>query len=276
MKIRFISLFSLMLLLASPCLNAAQDDFINQQNQLHQAILNDSGKEVMQVIAAVSTQGQGDQTAEWFLVKAIMTENAAGIKDAAQRLITEGKNGNSPAIWAALLRKPNALIPLLECGVKLDANIAMYAVKVGDFQMALSLIKSGIDISTVIQDCMLHCFKSDFEMAFELIQELINRGYDVNKVWGQLWRNRISPKNRIKIIELFIKNGANLNYEENKCLPLLIAIGQGNVSLIKFLLDSGADIQKLDRAHKKRPLEYAVSLGRASIAELLLSYGAQY
>lgn len=258
--------------------------------QLHQAILNNSATEVQQVITSGSTQGRGNETAEWFLIKAILNGNLAEIEQAAKQLINEGKNGNSPILWAALLKKPNAVKVLLDCGAKLDANFVKYAIKVKDLNTALILIRGGVDISDIMQECvglcLLHYRTLDINIVIEFVQELIERGYDVNNAlsYANIYHDSCYGG---KLLEFLIQNGANPNHVIEKmhlkgATPLVLAIDMKAKKAINILLNAGADINKKAKNRSNysepvTPLYMATNLNPDSnIIELLLEHGAQY
>ncbi len=284
MNTRSIAFISLALSCASisrPSNNTVS--FTETQTKLHQAIENDSATEVRQVIASSTPKGQGNDSAEWFLLKAILSDNTEEIKQATQKIIAEGKNGNAPIIWAALLEKPNAVKILLECSAKIDANIVKYAIKVGDFESALTIVKSGMDISDIIQDCVQLCTSStntDSDTILEFIQELINRGYKVNDAWNL-------PPNlyqafESKILKLLLKNGANPNQvivgNRYGNAPLLIATHLAAHQAIEILLDAGANVNQAAKVRSYREpvtsLFVAIAQNNIEVAKLFLDKGA--
>ncbi len=130
--------------------------------------------------------------------------------------------------------------------------------------------------------------------ALELAQKFIGHGYNVNSIWD----GRMSDTNHIlqqwnrAILELFIKNGLNLNQVIHRehpqgCTwtPLLKVIEIGDKQLVKILLDTGrvdltqkanpyANQPPLSPSGPQTPLSFAISRGKTRIAELLREYGA--
>lgn len=265
-------------LAVAPVLNESQE-------KLHQAILNNSTKQVQETITSASVAGKGDETAVWYLLRAIMSDNAEEIRRATQKLISEGKNGNAPVIWAALLEKPNAVKPLLECGAQLDANIVKYAIKIGDLKTALVIVRSGMNISNILEDCVQLCLaqanNNNLAESLELIQELINRGYNVNNAWR--YQQLVNQFNA-KILVLFINNGIDVNLKLTSNAqgesPLLLATGMHNKLAVETLLKAGANVNGAGRVQRHRysspvtPLLLAVHLNDIEMAKLLLKHGA--
>lgn len=260
------------------------NDFNQAQTQLHQAILNNSGEQVKQALIYGITQEQKTEPAEWLLIKAILREDVKEIEQRIKQLISEGKNGNSPVIWAALLKKPNAVNILLECGAQLDANIVKYAIRVGDLKTALIIIKSGMDISAIIQECMQLCIEraniNDIDATLQLIQELIKRGYNVNNAWK--CNDCLFSIYDGKILKLFIENGANPNQiiegHRSGETPFLIAIQYSSKLAIEILLNAGADVNQAGTVRGYNipitPLFLAVTKSNIEGVKLLLDRGA--
>ena len=146
------------------------------------------------------------------------------------------------------------------------------------------------------------------DMILEFLQELINRGYDINSSvnQGQIIGNNIvqyksawvsaicSPFYFVELLELLMKNGANPNQPIHggcRWTPLHIAIQANNLSAVKFLLDAGADLTKKagpsvpGRRSTTNPPQTALSYAKllalenvenAEIVNLLINRGAPY
>jgi ankyrin repeat protein len=94
-----------------------------------------------------------------------------------------------------------------------------------------------------------------------------------------------SPENRklfLDIVELLIKNGANVNIKENESgfTPLHYAIYIGDKDIIETLIDHGAEVNpKLQSPDKYRqyisPLHIAAYFGDLEICKLLIKRGAE-
>lgn len=80
--------------------------------------------------------------------------------------------------------------------------------------------------------------------------------------------------NRIDIVNLAIKMGANLNIKDsfNKT-PLARAIEKNNEEISRILIEAGADINIPDNI-ENTPLDLAISSGSANIIDMLLKKGA--
>lgn len=96
---------------------------------------------------------------------------------------------------------------------------------------------------------------------------------------------------RAKILQFFLNNGLNVNYQDNDdttSIPLLCkAVVLGNVEIVKILLDNGADISAKQKQKTKKAktdgasvadgqsaLDCAAQSGNEEIFKLLLNHGA--
>ncbi len=240
-----------------------------QQNLLLNAINNNSGDGVQQVLMDVVKQGKDSKSPESILLKAIMTGTAEEIKQAVQPILNQGKNNMSPIMWAVLLKKPNAIEVLLECGVKVDASVVQYAAKREDLKTLLLIVKSGADIAAYMNEYMYLAFNNlgsveNKKIAAEMFNELIARGFDINKLWCfRAWNKYevgIWHSVHKDILRDLLPRGINVNHVfENKSwpgsswTPLVVAIINGDIEAVKFLLDAGAEINKKANPYVNHP-----------------------
>lgn len=295
MTIRFISKLILFPSLMTFVITFAHP----QEDNLLQAIKNNSGTEVQQVLMDIVKQNQNDKAAESILLKAIMTGTTENIRQAVQPIIEQGKNNISPITWAILLKKPEAVKTLIECGAKVDETIVDLTIKMHDFQAALMLAQSNVDLSSKMDlllqlACSSLTSSSEKSTALKLIQTLISKkNCDSNHIWQfsckHLYHN-------VEAIKLLIDNGANPNYivcekrsdrstqQSNLTnTPLFRAIFWSSPAAVKLLLEAGADVNQTASPNGKplTPLTYAIHYSpcdantKAKIVELLLELGAQ-
>ena len=81
-------------------------------------------------------------------------------------------------------------------------------------------------------------------------------------------------KNNVDLVKYLVDNGADINRLEclNFRTPLCIACENNNVDLVKYLVEHGADINKADGLGT--PLSIACSRGNLAIVEYLVEHGA--
>jgi len=281
------------------------------ENMLYRAILNDSPKEIRDAVQAgadVNHEINNKHPLCWAVVltksKAVEALLECGANKntscSGQMLVNQATIGRSTEPWS-----PNGC-PCVQYG---SLKLVQCAILLGDIKTALILIRHGADYKcNVFLGCDLLEYVLQYidpvgieDMILELIQELFNNGYPVNSqfVRSQIINNEItqrpsvwvaairSPFTSTKVLELFMKNGANPNQDIREGLdtrtPLLLAIQENNLRFVQYLLDAGADINKLvfqsDRTgqiQRQSPLLYAKSLNsdNQEIINLLVRQGA--
>jgi ankyrin repeat protein len=83
-----------------------------------------------------------------------------------------------------------------------------------------------------------------------------------------------AAEGHIPIVELLIKQGADLNYHNGtKRSPLSRAAENGHTAIVEYLLKKGADPNHHDETNQT-PLSWAAKMGQTAVAELLINKGA--
>lgn len=247
------------------------------QFRLRNAILADSPEAINQIIESIVMEKASGQKPFLILLKAILSDKTEEIKSALQTLFNKGLDRRAPLLFAVLLKKSKAIETLLEYGVKIDASILWAVVKnVIDPAIAYIVVKNTEDeiLSPYIDAFMKIAVKYSIQssssatekyFALELIQEIINRGYDVNKVWSLIelpysFRNELNIDAMITLFELLVKNGADPDYvfeqeinPGDSWTPLMAATLYGNERIIEALLNLGADINKSANPYSNHP-----------------------
>ena len=102
----------------------------------------------------------------------------------------------------------------------------------------------------------------------------IKHGFDINK---KINKENLKPilvavvSNHIEIVELLLKNGANVNDSHNSGMTtLMYAIKLKNARIVKLLVDNKVNINQVTVKNGVTPLIYAVKLGEEEIIDILL------
>ena len=109
----------------------------------------------------------------------------------------------------------------------------------------------------------------------------ISKGDDVrgDHIWPPLHRaaGRIDAE-AIKIANLLISQGADVNLYDSTGPPLIVAINAGGagewLSMVELLVSQGADVNYRSPYHLETPLHEAASRGKLAIVKFLVSKGA--
>jgi hypothetical protein len=125
---------------------------------------------------------------------------------------------------------------------------------------------------------------------YSKVNQLIQNGYDVNE--DRLYTYPSTPltyaltKGNIRIIQLLVENGANVNAKPNNgSKPLMEAIFLKDTTILNYLLEHGADmIPEKETGTPIYPLSYAIGLSdwrdtatltaSKAVVEALLKHGA--
>jgi ankyrin repeat protein len=92
---------------------------------------------------------------------------------------------------------------------------------------------------------------------------------------GWMLLHEVAMRGKTKLVELFIKAGADINARTKKgATPLHYAAYQGQIAVVKLLVSKGADVNATDNGGDT-PLRWAEMLGHEEIVTFLRSQGAQ-
>jgi hypothetical protein len=277
------------------------------QEVLYEAILNDSSEGIQEAILAGADANQ-IRSEESLLFWAISFKKSIAVSC----LLEHDAKADASLIQFAVTQGDckSAILLAKQCKVNLDdvytfggnkGSLLEFAASYSDFESVFSLIKSGAHISgdtlmrfhnRTLMECIAIWGGSDSKpIILELVQELLNGGYNVNNIWaletGAIYR----PENN-KLLRLFIKNGANPNHSfkiAGGCrfwTPLIKAIDIGNgIQAVQILIEAGANInQKSDTYYESgphhlrgthTPLSYAIAHQSQGTVDILLKHGAK-
>lgn len=149
---------------------------------------------------------------------------------------------------------------------KFNQNILFYAIYNDKIKSVEALLKKGANPNQV------NCY-------------VLNNQKSVSCPLSSICEQDINEEKKIKYIQLFLNYGADLNtyFIKNyirdlkmsqSFTPLSSASQDGNIKLVKFLLDKGADPNYMYRKLDAPPLQMALIFKNYEIAEELLKRGA--
>lgn len=164
----------------------------------------------------------------------------------------------------------NTVKTYLEQGVDVNAlsndghPALVYAIYRNDLAMATFLLKRGADAAMVIKSQSGNS-NGDMGLFAFAYSQLVQQSYNSNKAID------------FKMADLLLANGADINcLYLNQSWPLLQATAYNDIRVVRYLLEKGANPNKVRKAisSAKIPLLEALSHRRYDVAKLLIEHGA--
>ena len=145
--------------------------------------------------------------------------------------------------------------------------------------LLLSPIISKAENTHPVIDNPLHDFGAMSNASAEVIQSLIDQGYDVHEVGKYRYNllNSMVIDRRKDIVVLLIKAGVDVNTVdrgEGGRTALHRAAYKNHPAIAQILIDAGADIEAKDKKYGWAPLHEAASQGSIDVMRILLQAGA--
>ncbi|MHC4963243.1 MAG: ankyrin repeat domain-containing protein, partial [Planctomycetota bacterium] len=192
--------------------------------------------------------------------------------------------GNTPLHYALFKNRTKAMEMLLKKGASINAANAYGMTPLHYFQsggatsaarLIQAMLLSGAD--PTLQDfkgeTILHLFCREMEDFPEVLQDIINKGGNVNQANGIGEYPLHLVSNNANYVRVLIQNGADPEVRDRQGLtPLVWGIYKKNESVLKALIEAGADVNT--RAYNGcTPLHYAVWVGSVELLKLLVENG---
>lgn len=210
---------------------------------------------------------------------------SAGHFDAVELLVEHGSdvnvidtNGYLPMTNAIFAKSLPCLRFLLERQSRVDTqddkeNTPLHLAAMVDFPDAIALlVKHGVPLNKSNKRGLSPLAIAIGLGHMQVMQELIDHGADVDGDCriGKLLHHAITW-NRLEAVQALIKGGCQVDalnpLDET---PLLVAVQQRKIDLVRFLLDHGAD-PCASHGGQNAPLLYAANHGYTELCKLLLT-----
>jgi ankyrin repeat protein len=222
--------------------------------------------------------------------KKIEDNDVAGIKTAIKNgfeineVYTWGRHSNeTPLMYAVRKIKPDIVEALLDSGA--DANF--YNAKSGSTPLLLAVMIDAVRA----EDATIFIDKND---SAKTVEVLLRSGADINADWGGGTALAMAVagtdlKRSLELTKMLIAEGADVNKKTEPeshliILALTSLLGKDGfdqsekekhgASLLKILLEAGADPNEQMLAEEVTPLHFAVMAGNYSAVKILLEAGA--
>lgn len=147
----------------------------------------------------------------------------------------------------------------------------------GDYDTVKYLIdKKNVNLNNSLNPLFIASAKGHVN----IVELLLKNGADINAKEKRGWTPimaAVQNENNASVVQILLKHEATVNDKSNYGITALIIASskESNIEVVKMLLEKGADIEaKGGYAQKETPLIVAAFRGNTNIAEILLDYGA--
>ena len=158
-----------------------------------------------------------------------------------------------------------------------DGNTPLhYAILGGHVEVAKYLIDNGAQFSVKNKKNQTPLDLAVKEKKFELACYLIDKGAQIKDATNPYLMHTAVFHNQIELTKQLIAKGADINeLGANGYTPLHVAVGKGNVEMVRFLVgQKGANVSAQDE-QGNTPLYYAVKNKNLELVRILLQHGAK-
>ncbi|MDR2915987.1 MAG: ankyrin repeat domain-containing protein [Tannerella sp.] len=121
-------------------------------------------------------------------------------------------------------------------------------------------------------------FQAIEKHKYNKLENLIGE-YDINREWPPHSNTALLyaiEKNDLHSVQILVENGADVNLDGIRGLPLNQAIFKGNTAIMTYLLENGADVSRSSgMLYAMSPIQYATqTMAGIDVFEVLLKFGA--
>ena len=261
--------------------------------------------------AFVRSAEKGDITAVNLFLAAGMDANATD-KEGNTALMCEAAKGHTPMLdallkakadvnkknrggstalsWAASAGKTDSLRILLDKGANVEAinEAFISAACMGQLEVLRILFDRGADVNKVGSNALRCAAASTVvgvteEERNDTVSFILDLGTDVNEQNENGWTALLSAtdRGRASVVRTLLNRGADVNaacdcpgFHGGGWTPLMIAALRGHTGIVRTLLDKGADVNAKSANKGRTPLMVGVLGGSTHVVRALLEQGA--
>lgn len=170
----------------------------------------------------------------------------------ARKLLSGILNKNTEEVQTALSHFPD----FTQIKLQKNETVLSYAIRISSSEIVEILVKSIIALAKTSRVLDVANGKSDEEFA-----EMTPLCLAISKKQND-------------IVQILLDNGANPNKLTINSFPLIFASQMGDVSIIKILIEKGAEINSADTKTGNTALHEAARVGHENVVQFLLTVGA--
>ena len=214
---------------------------------------------------------------------AILIAAREGSLPIVELLVAKGANVNAKdnqghtVLYYAIEGSNTALVSwLLDRGADVNAwhgrrTLFMEAVDEGNIEIVKLLLDRGANVNDATAEGYSALMEAADEGNKEMVALLINEGAQVNAVTkhGHTALTEAVDSGEKEVITYLLDKGAKVEMDNTHPSPLMEAIENGNIPLMKLLIENGADINKTNE-NGFTPLMEAVDEGEFGVVKFLV------
>jgi len=167
---------------------------------------------------------------------------------------------------------------LLSVGSAVADSRLADAIKDGDHQAALAMLKAGVDVNGAQPDGATALHWAVYRDDVELVKALLARGAHPNVVnaLGSTPLAEAVKVSNLELVALLLKAHADVESANGDGeTALMLAARNGSLPIAKLLVSHGANVNARERWRGQTALMWAAAERNAEGVELLLAHGAQ-
>ena len=166
----------------------------------------------------------------------------------------------------------------------MKSNPLFQAIDAGDLERVRTLIAAGADLSeTDDHGCFTALCQAAYLGRTTIVRLLLDAGAAADEESATARAlGAAALGGQVEAADILVKRGASLDLPDEVGLtPLMHAARVGQLAVVRYLVESGADVDQCDRPSSRyeqpqSALDYAVQEGFPEIAEYLLERGAHF